>query len=421
MSKNRDLSNTLNGGQTIDNDGDITGLTVKGNGGQTANLIELKDENNNHLNSFDKDGVLERFDTKVDWGDSFQELEGEGFLALGGDITIDISKGHVVKIDLIEEITSVTIDNPRGLESTHCRIHLKTDGSPINWTPAVETWVGQKPWDLYSGNYLITLKLIDGKWIGYFNGVSFLSELPFRMTVRMEFGQRFHLPFRYDGTGVYDCTVDWGDGRGVSEIVGSPESAEDSDFEHLYYGSGDYTISISGTMSAIFFDSGVSADTLLSIDDWGNTGLTNLEKAFSGCTNLNRVNRGSVSRGDTTEVTDMTSAFYQCSSLITFPFINVNNVMYFSDAFRECTSLTNFPVGIFDGTSSLDFRQTFYICNLTEESVDNIIVSVNAASTNNILVKGILDINAGTSEAPGQDGLDAQQILEDREWTVFTN
>jgi surface protein len=73
-------------------------------------------------------------------------------------------------------------------------------------------------------------------------------------------------------------TVDWGDGSEDSGVTG--------DITHTYNSAGTYTVSISGDLKNIQFDNDTDYQKLLSVEQWGDTQWTTMEKAFYGCLNM---------------------------------------------------------------------------------------------------------------------------------------
>ncbi|WP_075340793.1 BspA family leucine-rich repeat surface protein [Tenacibaculum agarivorans] len=103
----------------------------------------------------------------------------------------------------------------------------------------------------------------------------------------------------------YNYTVDWGDGTGVTNETG--------DAIHTYAVANTYTVSISGNFPRIYFNNSGDKDKILTIEQWGDQVWTSMENAFYGCSNLNITNTG-IDDPDLTNVTDMSSMFYQTSS-----------------------------------------------------------------------------------------------------------
>ncbi len=100
----------------------------------------------------------------------------------------------------------------------------------------------------------------------------------------------------------YNFKVNWGDGS-FSEIT----THDDSDTTHTYAESGDYTVTISGTLEAWNFEDIAPEYSikLISVKDLGDVGWKNLNRAFSSCRNLESLSGGNVS-----SVTSMNSMFY---------------------------------------------------------------------------------------------------------------
>jgi len=186
--------------------------------------------------------------------------------------------------------------------------------------------------------------------------------------------------------------------------------------------------------------------------------VTSLQQAWYGCPNLQEV-----PLYNTPSLLDLNNAFFNCTSLTTFPAINTSAVsgtgfqqswrycynissfpwidtskgenfqltwerLYSISSFpaldfgsatsldrtwRDCTSLEVFPAGVFDNTSgTTDFSLTFQNCtSLNQQSIDNILVSVNNAGTSN----GTITL---PGEAPSATGEAAIDSLRTRGWTV---
>ena len=140
--------------------------------------------------------------------------------------------------------------------------------------------------------------------------------------------------------------------------------------------------------------------------------VTNFSNAWYACSSLTTFPAINTSSG-----TNFSYAWYGCSSLTTFPEINTSSGTLFSGAWQNCSSLTTFPANVFDNCPATDFTGGFQNCGLSQASVDNILVSINAAGTSG----GTLDINGGTSAAPSATGAAAKSALQARGWTVTTN
>jgi hypothetical protein len=115
-----------------------------------------------------------------------------------------------------------------------------------------------------------------------------------------------------------------------------------------------------------------------------------------------------------------------CTGLVSFPALNFSSVVNSpygisnSPLYRTwagCSSLTTFPAGVFNSCFCTQFFLTWVGCALSQQSVDNILVSLNTAGQSN----GIVNLDGGTSSAPSSTGLAAKASLQSRGWTVITN
>jgi len=78
---------------------------------------------------------------------------------------------------------------------------------------------------------------------------------------------------------VYNYSVDWGDGTTDTNITG--------DITHTYATTGIYTVSISGSFPAIYFNNTGDRQKIIEIIEWGDIQWQSMENAFYGCSNLN--------------------------------------------------------------------------------------------------------------------------------------
>jgi hypothetical protein len=116
---------------------------------------------------------------------------------------------------------------------------------------------------------------------------------------------------------------------------------------------------------------------------------------------------------DTSSSTIFASAWRGCSSLTSFPLIDISNGTNFNFAWNNCTSLTSFPLNFFDNCLATNFSDAFDLTNLSQASIDGILVSINSNGTSN----GTFNQSGGS--APSATGLAAKTSLEGRGWTVI--
>ncbi|MBV6645266.1 MAG: BspA family leucine-rich repeat surface protein, partial [Cyclobacteriaceae bacterium] len=107
------------------------------------------------------------------------------------------------------------------------------------------------------------------------------------------------------GDGVFNYTVDWGDGSSDAGVTG--------DITHTYDSAGIYTISISGDFPGIAFINAKDKLKILSIEQWGDIVWSDLTGAFWGCENL-VINATDVP--DLSRITSLISLFRGAHALI---------------------------------------------------------------------------------------------------------
>jgi hypothetical protein len=228
------------------------------------------------------------------------------------------------------------------------------------------------------------------------------------------------------GTYLYNVTAD--DGYSATGLTG----------DHLINFSGvsePHKVSISGVFPAFDFTGNADDVKIVELSNFGIYGLgsTSQEDAFNGCTNLTIT---ATDGGNFENVTDLTDSFLNCSSLTSFPFIDTSNVddfnatwrnctsltdfpllnfnsgLYFTNTWQNCTNLKHFPANAFDSCLGINFTDAFTNTNLSEQSIDGILVSLDAAGQSN----GTFTQSGG--EAPSSVGLAAKTSLESKGWTI---
>ena len=134
--------------------------------------------------------------------------------------------------------------------------------------------------------------------------------------------------------------------------------------------SGQATVTCSGVtnMSSMFYN--CSSLTSLDLSNFDTSNVTNMSSMFSNCSSLTSLD---LSNFDTSNVTDMDTMFYNCSSLTSldlsnFDTSNVTNMRYM---FSNCSSLTSIK-GIIDMKSCTSYSSMFNNCTkLTGVKIKN--------------------------------------------------
>ncbi len=149
-------------------------------------------------------------------------------------------------------------------------------------------------------HFFISLCVVFGFFV--FVHHAFATPTPFIITVNTEFSgtsnnHSFTIP---TGAGTYNYSVDW-DNDGTPDQAGIT-----GDVTHDFVTPGIYTIQISGTFPAIYFNFGGDAQKLVRIEAWGSNIWSTFASAFAGCGHL------TITASDApvlSAVTDMSYAF----------------------------------------------------------------------------------------------------------------
>jgi hypothetical protein len=117
---------------------------------------------------------------------------------------------------------------------------------------------------------------------------------------------------------------------------------------------------------------------------------------------------------DTSSGTNFDAAWYNCNSLTSFPLIDTSSGTNFGYAWLSCTSLTSFPANAFDNIKGGDFTLAFTNTNLSEASIDGILVSLVTSG----ITTGTRKFDQSGGSAPSSTGEAAIDTLRSRGWTV---
>ena len=116
--------------------------------------------------------------------------------------------------------------------------------------------------------------------------------------------------------GIFNYSVDWGDGTIETGITGLTE--------HTYSAAGTYDVTITGDFPRILFDNALFINTgslqpgadrlkIIEVKQWGTISWSTMERAFYGCENLDVT---ATDTPDLSNVTRLTQMFNSCYSLI---------------------------------------------------------------------------------------------------------
>lgn len=160
----------------------------------------------------------------------------------------------------------------------------------------------------------------------------------------------------------YNYTVDWGDTSTDTGVTGN--------ITHDYGAPGTYTIKISGTFPAIYFNDNNASDKLKIIEilDWGNIQWQTMENAFFGCANLNF---DAISSPDLSQVTSLKNMFREgtlfngiINNWDTSTITDISGMFYDARVFNR-------PLDTWTTSSITDMSETFYSASSFNEPLDS--------------------------------------------------
>jgi len=131
--------------------------------------------------------------------------------------------------------------------------------------------------------------------------------------------------------------------------------------------------------------------------------------AWQGCTSLT-----TFPLLDTSSVGNFVFTWFNCTSLTTFPLLDTSSCTNFGHTWRNCTSLTSFPANAFDTNIASNYTSAFNSTNLTTQSIDDILVSLDTSG----VLNGTFTQSGG--EGPSYIGSIAINNLTAKGWTITT-
>jgi len=117
---------------------------------------------------------------------------------------------------------------------------------------------------------------------------------------------------------------------------------------------------------------------------------------------------------DTGKVITFTNAWYDCKKLTSLPLLNMDKSTSFNGTWRGCLELSDFPSNSFDGCVTNSYPNAFLITNLSEQSIDGILVSIDTSGT----INGSFAQSGGS--VPSAIGITAKNNLISKGWTIIT-
>jgi surface protein len=166
------------------------------------------------------------------------------------------------------------------------------------------------------------------------------------------------------------------------------------------------------------FVSNCSTLGILDVSNWNTLNVTDFSYFVAGCSSLQVLD---VSSWNTSSVTDFERLVNNCPLLSTLDVSNWNtlNVTTFTLFTYGCSSLTTITVNggtgnPFADSGCLDYYRAFTNTNLSQQSIDDILVAINSAGTSNGDARSF---QSGGS-APSATGNAAIDGLRSRGWTI---
>ena len=115
---------------------------------------------------------------------------------------------------------------------------------------------------------------------------------------------------------------------------------------------------------------------------------------------------------DTSSGTNFFSSWSGCSSLTSFPLLDTSSGINFQKAWTFCLSLALFPTNAFDTNIAANYADAFNSTNLTTQSIDDILVSLDTSGVSN----GTFAQSGG--QAPSAAGIAAKDSIVAKGWTI---
>ena len=140
-------------------------------------------------------------------------------------------------------------------------------------------------------------------------------------------------------------------------------------------------------MSSMFY--GCSSLTDLDLSNFNTSKVTDMNSMFYNCSSLTSLNLNSF---NTSKVTDMNSMFYSCESLasLNLSSFNTSNVTSMAGMFMNCLTLTNLDLSSFNTSNVTNMSYMFYSC----ESLASL--NLSSFNTSNVTNMGGMFLNCSS-------------------------
>lgn len=237
--------------------------------------------------------------------------------------------------------------------------------------------------DSVSGQALGTIEIIQLTGSG-------ASEMDMVFEVRANESNDYTVYLPVNGNDGNACTVDWGDGTFTRVDASMPD--KDEPVSHVYQditGTGaTFRVTLSDTLrrlNSILIPEGLRSG-IVSVIQWGHTGLTDMSDAFNGSTGL-----VSLPADETLafgEVSSFHGAFSNCPRLEQISprlFAAAGKVQDFGAVFSNCESLQVIPESLFSACESAEsYESAFNACRNLEVLPSRLFEGSHALSFNNV-------------------------------------
>jgi len=297
------------------------------------------------------------------------------------DVTVQTSRGIIV--ETAESWLTVRTEEMNGTDKY--KIYVKT-------TENTTSEVRRAIVDIKAGNGTSLLSQVEVVQLQ--QGASDKTNLIFEAKASVANDYTVFLPIRRYSNKL-NCVVEWGDGQ-VETYQHEARTTKTEGIYHTYSVFGQpsqtFEITVKGIVTEL-----CSTDipvgyrsAIVSVKQWGNTGLKNMTEAFYKNTSLTTLAVDSLLAFN--EVESFSKAFEDCPKLTNIKaglFNSTGKVTDFSYVFKGCSSLVEIPAGLFkESGKALTFESAFEECIALSSVSDSVFVDAAQAGTFKNCFKG---------------------------------